>query len=168
MLVNPIQQNNSPNFHSIKSIKCNGLYKKYPYKAKNLLDAFSKNQVAMSFCKEHDVDIVLAATHESAGILSSLKMIFVDPTKSKILGIFGSNKSSVMVYGTSRESEEIFETEEEILERATQNVITDIKGDGSFMTSLSTQIGELSLNSHKELENTISDIIRKTKNLLES
>ena len=73
---------------AIKSIKCKGLYEMYPRQAKGLVECFKDNEVAMNFCRKHDVDIIFNATEESAGILASLKMIFTDPRKSKFLGIF--------------------------------------------------------------------------------
>ena len=49
--VNNYSQMNNPNFTSIKSVRCEGLYKKYPEFADALVTAFKKIQKLWSFAK---------------------------------------------------------------------------------------------------------------------
>ena len=54
-------QRHNPNFTAIKSVKCDGLYKKYPELANELIEALKQNPKAMEFCKKYDVDIIFYA-----------------------------------------------------------------------------------------------------------
>ena len=45
---------NQPNFTAIKSLKMEGLYKKYPELGKQLVDTFQSSPRAMEFCKKYD------------------------------------------------------------------------------------------------------------------
>ena len=86
---NNYSQKSNPNFTSIKSIKCEGLYKKYPDLANNLVDAFRNNPKAMDFCKKYDVDIVFYAVkqmHDS--VESSVHIFFDNISKSKFRKFF--------------------------------------------------------------------------------
>lgn len=82
--VNNYSQKNNPNFTSIKSVRCSGLYKKYPECANALIEAFKENPKAMEFCKKYDVDIVFHALkqmHDS--VESSIHIFFDNIAKSK-------------------------------------------------------------------------------------
>ena len=74
----------NPNFTSIKSIQCQGLYKKAPEYGKELLEAFNKNPVAMDFCKKYDVSLIFHADKDMSNIKSSLVMFYENPSISKI------------------------------------------------------------------------------------
>ena len=50
---NNYSQKHNPNFTAIRSIKCEGLYKKYPEYANHLVEAFKKNPIAIEFCKKY-------------------------------------------------------------------------------------------------------------------
>lgn len=58
---NNYSQRHNPNFTSIKSVKCEGLYKKTPELATDVVEAFKANPKAMEFCRKYDVDIVFYA-----------------------------------------------------------------------------------------------------------
>lgn len=89
-------QTTSPNFKAIKTIKCEGLYKKHPDLAKNLVDAFKENPKAMDFCKKFDVNIIFYACKQAmSAVESSIHIFFDNPAKTKFLGIFGSKKDSI-------------------------------------------------------------------------
>ena len=66
---NNYSQKHNPNFTAIKSVKCDGLYKKYPELANELVTAFKKNPTAMEFCKKYDVDVVFYAVKQMQGLL---------------------------------------------------------------------------------------------------
>ena len=95
------QQTINPNFNAIKSVKCKGLYKKYPEYNKDLINTFKNNPKAMEFCKKYDVDIIFNAVDESGFVIDEVcsycKIIFDNPAKSKLWGIFGSTKDSLYV-----------------------------------------------------------------------
>ena len=93
-------QTTSPNFKAIKTIKCEGLYKKHPDLAKNLVDTFKENPKAMDFCKKYDVDIVFNACKKGISwVESSLHVLFDNPAKSKFLGFIGSKRDKVSLTG---------------------------------------------------------------------
>ena len=82
-------QINSPNFRAIKSVKCEGLYKKYPQYADKLVYSFRNNPVAMNFCKDRDVDIVFhACKFGLLGTKSSIYLLYDNPVKSMMKKIF--------------------------------------------------------------------------------
>lgn len=110
--VTQANQQNSTNFKAIKSVKCEGLYKKYPQFAEKLVDTFQKNPVAMRFCKNNDVNIVFYACKKAMdGIESSIHIFFDNPAKKKFLGIFGSkeDKISLSTYDNKYAVEETLE-----------------------------------------------------------
>lgn len=75
---------NNPNFTSIKSVKCAGLYKKNPELAADVVEAFKANSKAMGFCKKYDVNIVFNAfkdMHQS--VESSVHIFYDNISKSK-------------------------------------------------------------------------------------
>jgi hypothetical protein len=49
------------NFQRIRSIKCEGLFKKNPQACREILESFKSSAASMQFCNKHDVDIVLRA-----------------------------------------------------------------------------------------------------------
>ena len=53
-----VNTNYNPNFMMIKSVRSEGLYKKYLQKVNDLVDALKNNDTAMELCKKYDVDIV--------------------------------------------------------------------------------------------------------------
>ncbi len=73
-----------PHFTSIKSVKCEGLYKKYPELANQLVDTLKENPKAMEFCKKYDVDIVFHAIKKMQdSVESSIHIFFDNISKSK-------------------------------------------------------------------------------------
>lgn len=94
-------QTQTPNFKAIKSVKCEGLYKKYPQYAEKLVDTFKKNPIAMNFCKERDVNIVFYACQKMIeGVESSIHIFFKNPAKTKFFGLIknADDKISLSVY----------------------------------------------------------------------
>ena len=83
MKVENISQNNySTNFKAIRSIKCEGLYKKFPEEGKKLIQTFKENAKAMDFCRKYDVDIVFFAQEKAMNCVdSSINIHYKDPTK---------------------------------------------------------------------------------------
>lgn len=69
---------NNVSFGSIKSIKFEGLYKKYPELGKELIDSFEKNTKALEFCKKYDVDIVFYAVKQGMDSVNSYVHILYD------------------------------------------------------------------------------------------
>ncbi len=86
---NNYSQKCNPNFTSIKSVRCEGLYKKYPEMAKPLVDAFKENPKAMEFCEKYDVNIVFYAMKQMLDSVESSIHIFYDNiSKSKARKFF--------------------------------------------------------------------------------
>lgn len=89
------------NFTAIKSIKCQGLYKKAPEYGKELLEAFNKNPVAMDFCKKYDVSLIFYADKYMSNIKSSLVMFYENQSISKISRfikkLFGSDNDVIHI-----------------------------------------------------------------------
>lgn len=89
-------QTKVPNFKAIKTIKCEGLYKKHPEYGKELIETIRENPVAMDFFKKFDVDIVFYACKQAmSAVESSIHIFFDNPAKTKFLGIFGSKRDSI-------------------------------------------------------------------------
>ncbi|MBE7710535.1 MAG: hypothetical protein E7Z92_00180 [Cyanobacteria bacterium SIG31] len=77
-----VQGTTSPNFKAIKSVRCEGLYKKFPEQGKILVDTFKNNKTAMEFCKKYDVKLVFHACEEAMHSVKSSILIFLEnPTK---------------------------------------------------------------------------------------
>lgn len=102
-----IQNTTAPSFQSIKSVKCEGLYKKYPQLGQQLVDTFKQNPTAMEFCKKYDVDIVFYACKEAMNAVASYLHIFYDnPALSKMQKFFKSltnNTDKISMSGFSNE-----------------------------------------------------------------
>ena len=75
---NNYSQRHNPNFTSIKSVKCEGLYKKTPELATDVVEAFKANPKAMEFCRKYDVDIVFYAFKDMHQSVESSLHIFYD------------------------------------------------------------------------------------------
>lgn len=100
---NNYSQKHNPNFTAIKSVKCDGLYKKYPELANELVTAFKKNPTAMEFCKKHDVDIVFYAVKQMQdAVESSIHIFFDNISKSKARKFFdklvGNNDDKIVLH----------------------------------------------------------------------
>ena len=75
-------QINTSSFRAIKIVKCVGLYKKYPQYAEKLVKALNNNAIAMRFCRNNDVDVVIRASEDVLESVHSLIQIFYkDPNK---------------------------------------------------------------------------------------
>lgn len=106
---NNYSQKSSPNFTSIKSIKYEGLYKKYSELANNLEDTLRNNPKAMAFCNKYDVNIVFRAVSQFCGnVESSISVFFDNIAKSKRQKLFdkflGINEDKVVLYALGNES----------------------------------------------------------------
>lgn len=105
---NNYSQKSNPNFTAIKSVKCQGLYKKYPELANNLVNAFQKNPFAMEFCKKYDVNIVFHAMKQfQDGVESSIHIFFDNVSKSKTRKFFdkllSNNEDKVVIHAWGNE-----------------------------------------------------------------
>lgn len=90
----------TPNFKAIKSVRCEGLYKKYPEYGQELVETFKKNPKAMEFCKEYDVDIVFHAFKRAvSSVESSIRILFKNPAKKSFLGILGNARDEIALHG---------------------------------------------------------------------
>ena len=96
MQINNINQNyNNTNFQAIKSVKCRGLYEKYPELGQQLVDTFSKCKEAMDFCKKYDSDIVFyAKKYGYDSVESSIHIFYDNPALSKLKKFFKFLNSS--------------------------------------------------------------------------
>ena len=91
MKVENISQNNySTNFKAIKSMKCEGLYKKFPEEGKKLIQTFKENAKAMEFCRKYDVDIVFNASEKNMNSVESILSIFYKNPAKNIFQRFSS------------------------------------------------------------------------------
>ena len=96
----PDNNQTTPNFKAIKSVKCEGLYKDFPRYGIQLVETFKKNPVAIQFCKKYDVNLVFYACKDVMNsVRSSLLLFFENPAKSKILGFLGSKKDKIELSG---------------------------------------------------------------------
>lgn len=115
---------NQPNFTSIKSLQCRGLYKKYPELGKELVETLKENPKAMDFCKKYDVDIVFyAANIGMKKNLSSIHIFYDNVAKSKFkkfIGFLNNTKDKVelVMYGSKYQVEESLKESTKYLKRA--------------------------------------------------
>ncbi len=105
---NNYSKNSNPNFTSIRSVRCEGLYKKYPELANNLVETLKNNPKAMAFCKKYDVDIVFyAAKQMEDAVKSSIHIFFDNISKSKFRKFFdkltGSSSDQVTIHAWGRD-----------------------------------------------------------------
>lgn len=84
------QKKYSTNFKAIKSIKCEGLYKKFPEEGKKLIQTFKENAKAMEFCRKYDVDIVFNASEKNMNSVESILSIFYKNPAKNIFQRFSS------------------------------------------------------------------------------
>lgn len=109
MQINSYNNYNTPAFGSIKSIKCEGLYKKYPKMGRELIDTLQKNQTAMDFFKKYDVDIVFHAFKQGTAMVESSINIFYDNiAKSKfqkLLNALNGSKDNIQIHGFGNDYE---------------------------------------------------------------
>ena len=106
------------NFKAIKSVKCKGLYKKHPELAKELVQSFKTNPIAMDFCKKFDVDIVFYACKQAmSAVESSVHIFFDNPTKKSFLGFLGNkrDKISLNAYDDKYETENSLKASTDLL-----------------------------------------------------
>ena len=101
-------QKNNPNFTSIRSVRCEGLYKKYPELAGDLVESLKNNPKAMAFCKKYDVDIVFfAAKRMQEAVESSVHIFFDNVSKSKFRKFFeklaGNTDDKVTIHAWGNE-----------------------------------------------------------------
>lgn len=153
-----------PNFTSIKSVKCEGLYKKYPEFATELVQAFKKNPVAMDFCKKYNVDIVFYAIKQANdSVQSSVNIFFENLAKSKVRKFFenvlGKSDDKVVIYAWGNKY-----SCPESLEESTKSLITAISPEQKLGSKYSGGL----LDSHiKSADERIqSELAEKSKKVL--
>lgn len=113
---------NQPNFTAIKSLKMEGLYKKYPELGKQLVDTLQSSPRAMEFCKKYDVDIIFYACKRAMDAVDSSIHIFYDNiAKSRLMKIFGKSKDEVTISSRANEYDI-----SKSLEKSTQDLQTRI------------------------------------------
>lgn len=95
---------NHPNFTAIKSVKCSGLYKKYPELGQELVDAFQSSPKVMEFCKKYDVNIVFHAVKKTMDSVESSVHIFYDNiAKNKFIKFFNGSEDNVTIHSWGNE-----------------------------------------------------------------
>ena len=181
---NPQIPNTVPNFKAIKSVKHQGLYKKHPKLAQNLVDTFKTNKTAMDFCKKYDVDIVFDACKDIMdSVKSSVAIFFKNPAKTKCFGLISNVKDSIIIHGYGNKynipeslKEGTKNLELHIIEEGTREGSTGIlTGNIKYKN---TQIDELLGKKHTnkmtvdelreswetaELQNSIDELIKQSK-----
>ncbi len=117
-----ITNTKTANFKALKSVKCEGLYKKFPNLGKDLIDSFQANPTAMKFCKEHDVKLVFfAAKSKLDSTKSSIHLFFDNPVKSrfqKFIDFIMGKKEEIKIQAWSNEF-----SLQESLKKSTQRLI---------------------------------------------
>ena len=94
------QMASATSFKAIKSVKCEGLYKKFPEEGKKLVDAFKNNSKAMDFCKKYDVNVVFYAVKEQfESVASSLHIFFKNPAKSWVSKLIDGKQDKIELNG---------------------------------------------------------------------
>lgn len=108
-------------FTSIKSVRCEGLYRKYPELGKELVETFKENPKVMDFCKKYNVDVVFhAVKHGIDGVESSVNVFYENVAKSKIKKFFDffSNSEDKVVIHTWGNEFDLYKS----LNEATENL----------------------------------------------
>ena len=151
----------NPNFTSIKSVKCEGLYKKYPEFANGLVQAFKNNPIAMDFCKKYNVDIVFYAIKQANdSVQSSVNIFFENLAKSKLRKFFenvlGKSDDKVVIYAWGNKY-----SCPKSLEESTKSLITAILPEQKLGSKYSGGL----LDSHIKLadEKIQSELAEKSK-----
>lgn len=156
---NNFSQKRNPNFTSIRSLSCEGLYKKYPEYAKKLVDKIQENQNAMAFFDNYDVDIVFHAVKQvQDSVESSVHVFFDNIAKSKTRKFFekliGISNDKVVIHAWGNKY-----SLPQSLEESTLNLIEDISPErkvaGVFRGGL--------LDSHLESVDEKIKIVLKEK-----
>ena len=162
---NNYQRRHNPSFTSIKSIKCEGLYKKYPGLANELVTSFQKNPKAMEFCKKYDVDIVFHAIKQMQdSVESSINIFFDNLSKSKARKFFdkltGNSDDKIVIHAWGNKYS-LSQSIEESTKDLKNKILPEKKVGDSFVGGL--------LDSHIEMaEEKIQNVLnRKSKNVLE-
>ena len=155
---NNYSKKHNPNFTAIKSVKCTGLYKKYPELANELVDAFKQNPTAMKFCKKYDVDIVFHAVKQSLNkVQSSLHIFYDNISKTKAQKFFdsllGNNEDKIAIHSCGNEYsilDSIQSSTKELVQKISPGIRTEKGWRGGY------------LNSHlKSGDDSIQDAVNK-------
>ena len=129
-----IPNSGATNFKQIKSLKCTGLYakKEYSQYAENLVKSFKSNPKAIDFCKQYNVDIIFHAWKRAVNTVNSAIHISVDdPSKKKILGLFGNTKKIIEIQAWGSPSYDI----KSALDEGTNELIDRISGKTGILDS---------------------------------
>ena len=93
MKIDKINQNQT-NFKAIKSVRCEGLYRKNFDLFRDITQVLKENPVADYFFKKYDVAIVLNADEKATNLVeSSLRIIFDNPFKNKFDSMIDASKN---------------------------------------------------------------------------
>lgn len=91
-----ISYQTNPNFQAIKTVKCEGLYRKSPELGKELVQTFKTNPKVMDFCRKFDVDVVFYACKKAmSAVESSIHIFFENPAKKLFLGFLGRKRDEI-------------------------------------------------------------------------
>jgi hypothetical protein len=182
MKVNSINQNyQNPRFTGITKITCDGLYKKHPEISKEILETLKKNQVAMDFCKKHDVHVALFANKDDFTSVSNSFFMFYKKLEKK-----GGFLNKIIESFKSRKKIELFcfaneyDTEKSFLKSASdmKAKISTTAGylDSQIKYTLKEEAKELQstpikkaitkeqaekINAKKDLDNTIKNLMEE-------
>ncbi len=180
---------NNPSFSSIQSIKCSGLYKKYPEYAKKLVDSFMANDEAMTFCKKYDVDLVFSTHRSSYNSVCSDFVMYVDNISKgkfrKFLDSLNSKKDKIHLTGFSNSSDtkgidfatsnltNYFSDESGVLNSHMQSMDRKIQTDLAKksakkqakidLANKRKALTEEKAINEKNLKSAVDDLIRKSK-----
>ena len=154
---NPQIPNTVPNFKAIKSVKYQGLYKKHPELAQNLVDTFKTNKTAMDFCKKYDVDIVFDAyKHMMDAVASCAAIIFNNPAKTKFFGLI-SGKDSIVLHSYGKPY-----SQEESLQESTQNLVFHLMNQADDKNATGVLEGNIKYKE-EEIQNYLNEQAEKVK-----
>lgn len=110
-----MQSVSKPSFKAIKSVKCEGLYKKFPAEGKRLIDTFKNNSKAMEFCKKYDVNVVFyACKGMMESVESSLQIYFKNPARSWVSKLIDGKQDKIELHGYGN----AYDTKQSLVESA--------------------------------------------------
>lgn len=181
----PIQipRTQTPNFKAIKSVRCEGLYKKYPEYGQELVDTFRKNSKAMEFCKKYDVDIIFHACELAvAETESSIHILFKNPAKKLFFGILGNTKDEIAIYGFGNQYDEklsVYQSTTDLKNNITENVSVKTSGflnayikikEEEIQETLDKKVAKLAQKQEKSktIQNSKNKIVADTEKLQDS
>ena len=154
------------NFKAIKSVKCEGLFKKFPEYGQILVDTFQQNPKAMEFCKKYDVDIVFYALKKAiSDVESSIHIIFENPAKKKFLGFLGNTRDKISISGYHRSLEESVDTLKNYIENNQAGVLNaNIENKENEILKAIEEIMIKKAEKHKKEVAKVNNLTQKEEN----